>query len=276
MKSNSKYRTFVFLTICFVSYSTGQEPNWIQLDNGLHIGEFESSQKSILGDSKITIIKIDPQFYSFKLLCAGELNHSNLTAKEWCQKYDLLGVINAGMFQVDYISNVGYMKNYNYMNNVRINSKYFSVAAFNPVDSVKSEYFHIFDIDNDDIVNIIDNYNTVIQNLRLIKRPSSNRWSQQHKKWSEAALGQDKQGNVLFIFSRSPYTMYDLINILKSLPVEIDCAQHLEGGPEASLFFSCNNYTIEKVGSYETGFSENDDNDIYWPIPNILGFVKNK
>ena len=93
------------------------------------------------------------------------------------------------------------------------------------------------------------------------------------KKWSEAALGQDKDGNVLFIFSRSPYSMHDLIDILKMLPIDIDCAQHLEGGPEASLFFSHKNIKIETMGSFETGFSENNENHFYWPIPNVIGFV---
>ena len=276
MKRNIKYWIFIFFAIGTVSNLVGQDLKWKMIDNGLYIGEFESSQKSIVGDSKITIIKINPHFFSFKLLCAGELNHSNLTAKEWCQKYNLIGAINAGMFKMDHISNVGYMKNYNYLNNPTVNSTYFSVAAFNPIDSTLTTRFHIFDIDNSDIKYLINNFNIVIQNLRLIKRPSLSRWSQQRKKWSEAALGQDKRGNALFIFSRSPYSMHDLIIILKELPIEIDCAQHLEGGPEASLFLSYKNFTIEKFGSYESDFSENDDNNSYWPIPNIIGFQKNE
>lgn len=276
MKLNIKYWIFISYAIFIVSYLIGQDLKWNVLDNGLCIGEFESSQKSIMADSKITVIKINPNFFTFKLLCANELKHSSLTAKEWCQKYNLIGAINAGMFQTDHRSNVGYMKNYNYVNNPTINLKYLSVAAFNPIDSTSNTYFHIFDIDNYDMNDIINNFNTVIQNLRLIKRPSLNRWSQQHKKWSEAILGQDKKGNVLFIFSRSPYSMHDLIDILKGLPIDIDCAQHLEGGPEASLYFSYKNCKIEKFGSYETDFSENDNNNSYWPIPNIIGFQKNK
>jgi len=59
-------------------------------------------------------------------------------------------------------------------------------------------------------------YNTVVQNLRLIKRPRVNVWAQNDKKWSEAGLGQDKKGNVLFIFSRSPYTMTAARRILRA------------------------------------------------------------
>lgn len=272
------YLTFyiiLLLTVLSISRDLlkAQDTTWVQVDEGLFVGEFIAAQKSIVGDSKITVIKIDPNKYSFRLLCASELNDSNLTAKEWCQKYGLIAAINAGMFQTDYKSNVGYMKNFNHINNSRISSKYHSVAAFNPIDRTKPN-FRIYDVDEKNIQGIIQSYNTVVQNLRLIKRPGINRWTQQNRKWSEAALGQDKAGNVLFIFSRSPYSMHDFNNILINMPIDIVCAQHLEGGPEASLYFSHKNTEIKAFGSYETDFNENDDNDKYWPIPNVIGFVK--
>jgi hypothetical protein len=61
---------------------------------------------------------------------------------------------------------------------------------------------------------------------------------QQDKIWSELALGGDRQCNILFIFCRSPYSNQDFNNILLQLSINIVCAQHLEGGPEASLYFS--------------------------------------
>lgn len=111
-------------------------------------------------------------------------------------------------------------------------------------------------------------------NLRLIKRPGKNRWSKQSKMWSEAALGEDRKGNILLIFCRSPYSMHDFNNNLLKLPIDIVCAQHLEGGPEASLYFRYKGIKIEKCGSFETFFNENDQNNGAWDVPNILGFVK--
>ena len=114
----------------------------------------------------------------------------------------------------------------------------------------------------------------MIQNLRLIKRPGKTRWSKQSKKWSEVALGEDKKGNVLFIFNRSPSSMYDFNQSLLKLPIDIVCAQHLEGGPEASLYFAYNGTEVDIFGSYETHFNENEQNYRAWNIPNILGFIK--
>ena len=264
----------LFVVFCFASILIhAQDPKWQILDEGLYIGKFLPQQKSFLGDSEILIIKIDPVIYSLKLFSASELNHSNLTVKQWCEKYDLIGAINAGMFQTDYMSNVGYMKNFDHLNNHRVNPSYHSVAAFNPVNGNESK-FSIYDTDETNIQDIIARYHTVIQNLRLIKSSSRNRWTQQNKKWSEAALGQDKDGNVLFIFSHSPYSMHDLNNILIQLPIDIINAQHLEGGPEASLYFKFNDLEIEAMGSYETGFNENDFNDTFWNLPNVIGFKK--
>ena len=250
-----------------------QDQTWNKIDEGLEMGEFASPVPSVLGESVITIIRIDPGRYSFRLLCCDELGHSKLTAVEWTWKYNLVGAVNAGMFLSDHKTNVGYMKNFEYLNNPKINSSYHSVVAFNPVDTVQDP-FEIFDIDETDIQDISAKYHTVIQNLRLIKSPGQNRWSQQDRKWSELALGQDKHGNALLIFSRSPYSMHDLNNILISLPIDIDNAQHLEGGPEASLYISHQGTRVENMGSYESGFNENDQILDFWPIPNVIGIVR--
>ena len=253
--------------------------SWNNIDQGLYYQIFDAEQKAFIGDSKIAVVKIDPNFYNINLFSSNQYNHENLTAKEWSKKYNLTVVINAGMFQEDYSSNVGYMKEFDYMNNGYINA-YQSVAAFNPKNSDLSP-FKIFDIEKEngvlkkeDIRKIIRDYNSVLQNLRLIKRPKENRWSQQKRKWSEVALGEDKDGNVLLIFCRSPYSMHDLNEMLINLPINIECAQHLEGGPESSLYINLGDFELALNGSYESFFVETDNNTTFWDLPNIIGFTK--
>lgn len=269
----------IFLIITILLFSNkltiAQNSIWKQVDKGLFVGEFISQQKSIVGNSKIFIIKINPKIYSIRLLSSSELNVPKMTVKEWAKKYKLIAVINAGMFKADGKTHVGFMKNFNFIDNPKILSTYQSVAAFNPINKNKP-IFRIYDTDIYDIEKIIKSYNTVIQNLRLIKRPAKNRWTQQYKKWSEAALGEDNEGNMLFIFSRSPYSMHDFNSILINSQIGIVCLQHLEGGPEASLYFSYKNKTLELSGSYETNFNENGNNDSYWPIPNVIGIERPK
>ena len=252
-----------------------QSTNWTTISDGLEIGRFKVEQKTPVGDSTITIVRVDPNYWDLKLLSASETGSEYLTTRQWCEKYNLAAAINAGMFMTDYQSNVGYMKNFEHLNNQQIHPEYQSVAAFNPK---KSNFppFKIFDIDEESIQDIITNYNTVIQNLRLIKGPGENRWYQQPKKWSEIALGQDKSGKVLFIFCRSPFSMHDFNNLLLKLPINIVCAQHLEGGPEAQLYLKYEDTKIEFFGSYETDFREDDSNDHSWPIPNVIGIIEKK
>jgi len=243
---------------------------WKNIDEGIAVAAFAGPD--VEDDHKITVIRIKPERVEIKLLTASEMDHPNLTAQEWAEKYNLNGVINAGMFQTDYKSNVGYMKNFSHINNGYVNRSYQSVAVFNPKQEGKPK-FRVVDIDEENVKTLIGDYHSVIQNLRLIKSPAENRWSKQAREWSEVALGQDKAGNALFIFSRKPYSMHTFNEILIKLPIDLVNAQHLEGGPEASLYFNHKGYLIEAAGSYETGFNEKLDNHTFWPIPNVIGIT---
>jgi len=177
------------------------------------------------------------------------------------------------MFGTDYTTHVGYLVSKGHVNNNHVN-RYLSVAAFNPKKGKKGlPEFRIFDLDDPGTTmdTIRDNFSSIVQNLRLIKRPEENRWRQQGKRWSEAALGEDHSGRALFIFSRTPFTMYDLNRELLSLGIGLVAAQHLEGGPEAQLYLRIGNVVREMFGSYETSFQENDGNAAAWRIPNVIG-----
>jgi hypothetical protein len=84
----------------------------------------------------------------------------------------------------------------------------------------------------------------------------------------------DKSQNVLIIFSQQPYGVHDLIEILLSLPISIYNAMYLEGGPQASLYLSTKNVTIEKYGVWEGSPDSHNPLRVSWPIPNILGIVR--
>ena len=91
------------------------------------------------------------------------------------------------------------------------------------------------------------------------------------KIYSIAAVATDKSGNVLFIHSRAPFSVYDFNRMLLTLPLDIQNAMYVEGGPEATLYVNAGGERTQRVGSYETRFIENDGNDVAWEIPNIIG-----
>ncbi len=266
-------RNFILLILTTIVLTTEAYGSWTTLAPGMELGSFAANKPSPVGDLRITILRIDPKLWELVLIGKSWNGESeNLTARDWCEKHKLTAAINAGMFGADHTTHVGYLGSKGHVNSGHVN-KYMSVAAFDPKRRKGLPEFGIFDLDDPSVTmdTILGDFFSVVQNLRLIKRPGENRWSQQDKMWSEAALGEDSSGRVLFIFSRSPFTMHDFNRELLSLGIGLVAAQHLEGGPEAQLYLRIGNVTHEMFGSYETSFRENDGNAAPWPIPNVLG-----
>ncbi|MFB3886669.1 MAG: phosphodiester glycosidase family protein [Thermodesulfobacteriota bacterium] len=272
-------RTATLLAILVITSWTGFPPDclpsddpWKKVDQGLFVGEFDAPQKSTAKDSKITIVRVDPKFYSFKLLSASEHGKLRMTLKKWSEEHRLICAVNAGMFQKDGITNVGYMKNFNHINNPRLASTYKTVLAFNPVAPTVPE-IQIIDLTCQDFKKHQFLYQTFIQNIRMISCQRENVWSKQEKAFGMAVFGIDKGGNALLIFTESPYSGYDFVNILLSLPISIYNAMYLEGGPQANLYFSSNESQFERIGRYATD-QETDTRAVARPIPNVIGIVK--
>ncbi|MGQ9648276.1 MAG: hypothetical protein ACUVWO_17250, partial [Thermodesulfobacteriota bacterium] len=116
------------------SVAIGEDPPWRKVDEGLLIGEFDPLVSSNIKGSKITIVKVNPKYYTFKLLCATEQGGQKMTVRKWCERFGLIAGVNAGMYQKDGFTNVGLMKNFNHLNNPQLNKVYRAVLAFNPTE----------------------------------------------------------------------------------------------------------------------------------------------
>jgi len=247
--------------------------DWKSLAPGMDLRYVTAKKPSSIGDSRIVILRMEPSLWQLEAMGITKTGESaGHTARAWSQSRNFSAAINAGMFATDYKTHLGYMGSAGHINNSHPNA-YQSVAAFEPRDSQSHPFFRIFDLDDPGIhfQDILKNYSSVLQNLRLVKRSGVNQWSQQERKWSEAALGEDDGGRILFIYSRSPFSMHDLNDELLASGVGLVAAQHLEGGPEAQLYVHVGTVEMELCGSYETSFKENDTNSVAWPVPNILG-----
>lgn len=245
---------------------------WTQLDTGLTYGEYTADLKSIYNDRVVNILKIDPEHYDLKLLSAKETGEKIKTAKSWAQSHSLIAAFNAGMYLMDYKTNKGYMKNYSFVNNPKVNADN-TVLAFNPKEKGVPAA-QIIDRTCQDWENLKESYHSMTQSIRMVDCNQKNRWSKQAKMWSMVVVATDKDGNILFIFCRSPYTVHDFINLQLQAPLNIYNMMYLEGGPEASFYLNHPKKKLERFGSYETDFITNDNNDQFWEIPNVIGVVK--
>jgi hypothetical protein len=244
---------------------------WRTAAPGLEIAELEAPRPSSAGDSRITVVRIDPAFYSFELLSAKLLDlPATLTAKQWAERYGAAGVINASMYQTDHRTSVSFMKNGAGTNNGRW-SKDNAVFVAAPIDPSLPPV-QILDRTCEKAGDIAARYRIVVQNIRMLDCAGRNTWTAQPRKWSTAAVGIDGAGRVLFIHCRSPYATRDFIDMLRRLPLGLRRLMYVEGGPEASLYVAAGQERLALVGSFETGFREADDNAEFWPIPNVLAF----
>jgi hypothetical protein len=267
-----------FALLCFsisVGATKGQNAaDWRVVEPGMEIRWLMSEGQYGGSDSLIFLVRIDPA--KWKLTYVGLANTRDSTAqtaRRWAKAHGLVAAINAGMFTTDYRTPVGYVEYQGRVLSGKVNG-YQSISAFDPRDRRKGPLFRIFDLDQEGVTigSVRRDYASLVQNLRLVKKPGENRWQQQEKKWSEAALGEDVRGNILFVFCRTPITMHDLNGELLSAKIGLVALQHLEGGPQAQLFLHTGDIDLEMFGSHSTSNGgEGVGATIEWPIPNVLG-----
>jgi hypothetical protein len=256
------------LLLLVVPVAAATESPWTALGGGLELGRFPLAG---LGTplAQVQVLRIDPRRWELTLHGLPNDESVGYTAREWSRREGLVAAINAGMYQADYRTHSGHMRADGTVFSRGTNG-YLSAAAFAPVDP-KDPPFRMFDLDEDPLAAVLKRYRRVVQNLRLVKRPGENRWSSQQRRWSEAALGEDREGRALLIFCGVPLPLDRLVEALLSLPLGLVAAQHLEGGTQAQLYVAAGGRTIELVGGYEGVFSGPDADRPAWPIPNVIG-----
>ena len=250
-----------------------QSPAWRTLEPGLDLGEFASPRPSRRGDSIVRVLRADPRDFELRLMNASAPGQGRaLTAREWCTRGGLAAAINASMYQADHRTSVSLMQTSTHINNRRT-SKDRAILAFEAREESAAPVM-IIDRECDDFEALRGRYGTLVQSIRMLSCKGENVWSQQPRRWSAAAIGTDGQGRVLFVHVRSPYSVHDLIGILKDLPLGLSRLMYAEGGPEAQLCVRSGGEEHEWVGGYESGVREEDDNRVAWPVPNVVGIAR--
>jgi hypothetical protein len=239
-----------------------------RLASGIAYGTYDLPLPSPVGDRKLHVVRLDPAKVSF-FMGVGR----SRSAREWARSERLAVVTNLGMYERDLRTHTGYLRVGQQEHSARWHPEYRSAFAFGPrLPGLPRAALVDLDADADRLA--LGRYDHAVQNLRLIRSrggQGENVWRPKRRMWSEAALAQDAQGRVLFLFCRSPYTMDVLARQLLALPLGIRRAQHLEGGSLASLSIHVGGVSLDLAGSYQTGFGAHDRNRGQRPLPNVLG-----
>jgi hypothetical protein len=240
---------------------------WRNLQPGVDYATFGE------GDERLHVVRIEPGRAPVVAAMAKATDKKPRPAGQWCRERGLAVAINLGMYQTDHLTNVGHAHVPGHLNNQHWSTSYKSVLVFAP-KKPNLPAAVLLDLDAADSQERLADYTAAVQNLRLIRAPGRNVWGQQARRWSEAAVAMDKEGRILFLFSRHAYAMRDFNAKVLALPLAITAAMHVEGGPEASLSIHAGGVDLDLNGSYGTDFNENDDEAKQWPIPNVLGVAR--
>jgi hypothetical protein len=166
------------------------------------------------------------------------------------------------------------LKNGEHINNGYINRNFGAFMAFNPRDPGLPPIRFIDRYLEPNWKEITDTYRSVVQNYRMISDGKQRGWPQERQIWGTAAVGMDKERRVLFILTPAAYSTSDFIQIMLSLPIGIQSAMYVEGGPQASLYVETREITVQVTGSCRGEETDRDKTEVGHPIPNVIGIVK--
>ncbi len=241
--------------------------DWVVLTPGLEWGSFLPREPSAAGDSRIRVARVDPAKLEVVLFNATATEDGlPRTARDWAMREGLLAVINASMYAEDHLTSIHMMKSADHTNNGRL-GRAKAVLALGPATPGLPEA-QILDRECGDFDALRAGYGTLVQSIRMLGCSRENVWEPKDQQWSHAVIGQDAQGRLLLIHSRSPWSSHDFIDLLLSLPLDLVRLQYAEGGPPAQLFVQAGGATYEVVGMSRT---PGDDSRRQVAIPNVIG-----
>jgi hypothetical protein len=243
---------------------------WQQLEPGLDYADVRSPIASTEGDSRIRMVRIDPTRFAIELFNASAAPEGlRRTAREWAEQHQLVAAINASLYQADYRTSTSLMRSRRHVNNPRL-SRHNAVLVFDPTDPSRPPV-QLIDRTCRDLAAIESHYAGAVQGIRMISCKRANVWTQQPKQWSNAAVGIDDKGRLLFLHMRAPLSTHDFAEALLALPIGLRETMYVEGGPEAQLFVHAGGREHEALGSHGSSGLASLANGFALPIPNVLG-----
>ncbi|HVV87312.1 MAG TPA: phosphodiester glycosidase family protein, partial [Kofleriaceae bacterium] len=193
-------------------------------------------------------------------------------APAWLAELHLAAAVNAGMF-LDGGHSIGLLVDGDHVDQPRDNPKLGGFLAFGPREpGAPPVVLEGRDCPGFDLADLRRRYRTVTQSYRLLGCDGAAIPWADDKAYSAAAIALDRAGRLVLVHVRAPLRMRDLARALAEPRLGLTAAIFVEGGPEATVAVA-GDQPLLLVGSYETGFVENDDNHDAWALPNLVALA---
>lgn len=271
---------FLF-SACSYSQQEAEKPtpdysDWVELTKGMEYREINAPKKSFIGDSKISILRMDPQQFHFDLFTATQYDSLPRDLHTWADTFDLLVAFNAGMYNLARpLQSRAYLKSGAHLNNGKLLENFNLMLALGPKPNSQRANIEVLDLTCASWEQEQQNFSGFAQGLRMIDcNGNPMNWQKKVQSCSMLVAAEDQKGWFYLIFTRSPYTHNQMIGFMTEMPYGLHDAIYLEGGPETSLLIDVNGHCIEKVGSWVSTTWERNDNNHFWRLPNIVGVHK--
>jgi uncharacterized protein YigE (DUF2233 family) len=239
---------------------------WRKLDDGLEFGRFHSRHYKDSDSGVVNVLRVDTERYELRLLNASHPSRGEaMTAREWGRREGMAAVINAAMYQTDYLTSVSFMRTSEHVNNPRV-SKDKTILVFEPLQN-NIPPVRIVDSQCDDFDKVKPLYGSAVQSIRMISCSGRNVWQENNRRWSIAAIAIDNDGRVLLIHCTAPHSVHEFVDILRDLPLSIDRAMYMEGGSPSQMYIAAPADTLEFIGDFSAG----GRSPAAPAVPNVIG-----
>lgn len=221
------------------------------------------------GPPCVDVVRADTSRFTLRVLAAADEAGAR-NAPAWRDAFHLAAVTNAGMFHasgkpVGLIITEGTVRSND-------NIKMSGYLAWDPVNATDPPVqLAGRDCPGFDLAALRTRYHSIVQSYRLLGCSGEALPWIDPKQYSAAAIGLDRRGRIVFLHARAAVTMAELSRALSGN--DLVGALFLEGGPEASLVARGPDGELARVGSYETNFVENDSNQAFWNLPNVIALL---
>ncbi len=273
MKTVSTLVPRAFLVVSLVLGGTVHaRPLWVEVRARLEVAEVTSPGSGGVEAWSLVAVRADPERFEVVVLAAGPGEGSGgMTAEDWAREHDLVLVANAGMYEEDERTPVGYVRSHGRRVGRSWRKDYGAALVAGPGERGRAA---LLDASCDGpLAAAARGYAQVLQGMRLLTCRGENTFRPGGRRAVRLAVGVDGEGRLLFVFHRTPVTGYDFVEHVRAAGLDARRLMYLEGGSEARLFVR------EEAGEVRAGGL---GSNAFWRwaglpggdplvIPNVLG-----
>lgn len=245
---------------------------WRLLEPGLEFARVDAPSPRRTAAGPLFVLRVASDRFEVKLLSASLLGlKANPPAHQWATDHGVTVVVNAGMYQKDHASSVGYFRVGKRMNNRHRHRQHKSLLVSGPRKPGLPPVA-LLDADCDDLWKKAEDYDNVVQGIRMLSCKGNNVWKPGGRAYQQVAVGTDGKGRLLFVYRRAPATSHQFVEQVRSAGLGIRRMMYLEGGAEVSLFIRSAKAEIRLGGMKNllTELWDNGSEATYLPLPNVI------